>query len=556
MIEKVEQRRAIKRQVRAALLAEEQQQSPPPQVLEVPDETEPWTPPANAHPEIRLLDFVRGAWRILEPAVPFVDGWHINLLCEHLEALSTNRLAERDLLINEPPGSSKSLITAVFWPAWEWTWAPWTRWLTTSYDEGLALRDAVRTRTLMQSVWYQRLINEPWEFSSDQNVKGYYTNDRTGWRIARGIHGQITAHHAHRVLVDDPHNVTKSESDTVREGTITILRETFPSRVLPGGCTVIIGQRVHEEDASAEWMERKKGRVHHIEIQEEFEPDETRKTPDCTLRGGKHDIRTYEGELLTPERYPNEVIEQRKIDLGPYAYSAQFQQRPTPRAGMVLNPAWFVQTPDGLQRNAVDIIMTFDLNFSEKDSSDWTVGMVGAVERTAVLPRMHIVDVMRDHLPEEKHVTTLGEWILLWQPLMVGIEKRAFEKQGATKDLCRQLMIFLEQRGFTTTIEPVEADTDKVSRAQIIPGRAARGLITVDRHASWWPKLSREMSMFPKSEHDDQVDTLAYLVRMAVEKLAKVRGQRALLGHSAPMSMTEAPPPSQDWQLATASGLR
>src|SRR3954469_1218719 len=40
-------------------------------------ETEPWTPPPDAHPELRLFDFVRGAWRVLEPAVPFVDGWHI-----------------------------------------------------------------------------------------------------------------------------------------------------------------------------------------------------------------------------------------------------------------------------------------------------------------------------------------------------------------------------------------------------------------------------------------------------------------------------------------------
>ncbi len=75
---------------------------------------EPWTPPPDAHPEIDLVDFVEDAWRILEPSEKFVPGWHIDELCAHLQALSTNRLPERNLLINEPPGSSKSLITVVF----------------------------------------------------------------------------------------------------------------------------------------------------------------------------------------------------------------------------------------------------------------------------------------------------------------------------------------------------------------------------------------------------------------------------------------------------------
>ena len=63
--------------------------------------------------------------------------------------LVTGKLPEPNLLVNTPPGSSKSLIASVFWPAWEWLWAPWTRWLTSSYDDALALRDAVRTRTLI-----------------------------------------------------------------------------------------------------------------------------------------------------------------------------------------------------------------------------------------------------------------------------------------------------------------------------------------------------------------------------------------------------------------------
>lgn len=525
----------------------------------LPEETEPWSPPPDAHPDIRLLDFVRGAWRILEPSERFVEGWHINQLCDHLEAISTHRLLEPNLLINQPPGTSKSLIVMVLWPAWEWTWAPWIRWLTTSYDEKLALRDAVKTRTLMHSEWYQRRVQEPWEFQGDQNVKGYYANDRTGWRIATSVNGGVTAHHAHRVVVDDPHNVNKVESEAVRSATLTTLKETFPSRVLPGGTRVIIGQRVHEEDATADWLEREGPKIHHIEIKEERELPDPRKpeTADkvCSLTGGIHDLRHTEGELLTPERYGRDTIEQRKIELGPYAYSAQYQQSPTPRSGMMLDVGWFPQTPR-LEAATVDLVMTFDLNYSDAETSDWTVGMLGAVEKSAVLPRIHIIDVLRAHAHESKHEVLLGDWILLWRPVLVGIEKRAFEKEGATRDLITRLTAYLEERNFSTTFEPITADTDKVTRAMIIPGRAKAGLVTVDKHARWFPQFQREVTSFPKGSHDDQVDTLAYLIRIVVEKLVAIRAKQGLIGKSVQVEIADGAKPSADWQRATAAGIR
>jgi predicted phage terminase large subunit-like protein len=537
-------------------------------------ETEPWTPPADAHPNIALHAFVEAAWRILEPAVPFVDSWHLGLLCGHLEAISTGRLLEANLLVNTPPGSSKSLIASVFWPAWEWTWAPWTRWLTSSYDDALALRDAVRTRTLMQSEWYRRQIAEPWLFSSDQNVKGYYTNDKTGWRVATSMGGGNTGWHCHRLVIDDPHSVKKAESDAVREATLAAWREVFPSRVLPGGVRVMVGQRTHEEDATADWLSREGQDIHHIELKMEHEaPRAATRHPEghvltegdqssprhgavCTLTGEPHDQRTHEGDLLIPERFPRVVIERRKIELGSYAYSSQFQQSPTPRAGALLNPAWFPQTPQ-LERSTVDLVAAFDLNYSDADTSDWTVGLLGAVERTPVLPRIHLVAGFAEHLSEERHVEHIGEWLCLWRPVLVGIEKRAFEREGATRDLCRQLLAYCEERGFSLSLEPIECDGDKISRAMIIPGRAKAGLITADKRAPFWTRLAKQMSQFPRSAHDDDVDALAHLVRLVVEKLERLRNLGGLLGKSAQVvvedSVDDARP---DWAKAAMAGLR
>jgi predicted phage terminase large subunit-like protein len=129
-------------------------------------------------------------------------------------------------------------------------------------------------------------------------------------------------------------------------------------------------------------------------------------------------------------------------------------------------------------------------------------------------------------MDEQRHDVALAEYIDVWRPTLVGIEKRV-NSQGATRDLVRRIMGLIDHK--SCNIEPVEADADKVTRAQIISGRAKAGLISVDRKAVWWHALSSEMSRFPRSAHDDRVDALAYVVRLAVERLAKVRALRVML---------------------------
>ena len=78
-----------------------------------------------------LHEFVVQSWFILEPGTPFVDGIHVEAICLHLQAVSEGRIA--NLIINVPPGHAKSLLTAVFWPAWVWIDNPQIRWLFASY---------------------------------------------------------------------------------------------------------------------------------------------------------------------------------------------------------------------------------------------------------------------------------------------------------------------------------------------------------------------------------------------------------------------------------------
>ena len=72
--------------------------------------------------ELSLAEFVKAAWHVIEPGQPYIHNWHVDFICAHLEAITRGDAgmpnsfdtAYNRLLINIPPGTSKSLITAVF----------------------------------------------------------------------------------------------------------------------------------------------------------------------------------------------------------------------------------------------------------------------------------------------------------------------------------------------------------------------------------------------------------------------------------------------------------
>ncbi len=101
--------------------------------------------------EGNLIDFVKYVWPIVEPAIPFIEGWPLSAIAEHLQAVTRGEI--RRLLINVPPGFSKSLLTDVFWPAWEWGPQnhPSYRYVCASYSNHLTERDNMRCRNVVMN---------------------------------------------------------------------------------------------------------------------------------------------------------------------------------------------------------------------------------------------------------------------------------------------------------------------------------------------------------------------------------------------------------------------
>jgi predicted phage terminase large subunit-like protein len=305
-----------------------------------------------------LVKFIEHAWHVVEPSTPYVHGTHIQLVADHLEAVTKGQI--RNLLINLPPRHMKSLTVSVFWPVWEWIAAPHRRWLFASYAASLSIRDSLKCRRLIGSPWFQERWGDRLKLTSDQNEKMRFENDKTGCRIATSVGGSATGEGGDRVVVDDPHNVSERESDSIRRATLTWWDETMSTRLNDPktGAKVIVMQRIHEKDLSGHVLEQ--GGYVHLCLPAEFDPAHR-----CTTILNLKDERMVEGELLWPERISRSEIADFKLRLGPAGYAGQFQQRPAPAGGNRFKQEWF-----RYYRTAQPGSLSYPLSLREK-GADW-----------------------------------------------------------------------------------------------------------------------------------------------------------------------------------------
>ena len=267
-----------------------------------------------------LKAYLRYAWHLIEPVTPFVDGWHIDAICEHLQAVTVGDI--RKLVITVPPRHGKSGIISVMWPTWAWARAPALRWIFASYAADLATRDAVRSRRIIESEWYQARWGGTFRLSGDQNVKTRYENDKTGYRLTTSVGGSVTGEGGDVLVADDPHNIKRIYSQTDRKSVIQWWDEVMSTRLNDPktSARVIIMQRCHREDLVGHVLEQ--GGYEHLNLPAEAEERTVVRMP-ISRTEKKREV----GEMLWPERYPREVVDNLRVEMGSYAAAAQLQHR-------------------------------------------------------------------------------------------------------------------------------------------------------------------------------------------------------------------------------------
>lgn len=320
-----------------------------------------------------LSGFIEEGWHVLEPNKLFVPNWHIDLICDHLEAITHGKFLEMGLpnrlLVNVPPGTMKSLIISVFWPAWEWgpMRLPSMRFINTSYSDTYVVRDSRRMRDLVMSPWFQALWGDHVELK--RSGERSFSNTRTGSRDGVPF-GSLTGGRGDRLVIDDPHSTETAESDAERRRTVRIFLESVPLRVNDAreSAIIVVMQRLHPKDVSGIIKEKKLDYI-HLNLPMEFEADNR-----CVTPLGE-DPRTEEGELLFSERFPRDVVERDKKSLGSYGTAGQFQQRPAPREGGLFKRHWFADRIVGAAPRGLTEVRHWDLASTKKSNSPRTAGV-------------------------------------------------------------------------------------------------------------------------------------------------------------------------------------
>lgn len=444
-----------------------------------------------------LFEFIKVTWDVLEPGRKFVEGWAIEAVCEHLEAVSRGEI--RRLLINIPPGCMKSLTCNVFWPAWMWGPAgkPQSRFIGASYADTLSLRDNRKFRILLQSAIYQELWGDCFKLSDDQNEKRNIGNNKTGLKLATSVSGVGTGERADYFIIDDPHNVKEADSDAKREAALLWFSEVVPSRLNDPKKDVImcIMQRVHEGDVSGLILEKELG-YDHLCLPMEYEHDHPFKSKTSIHFS---DPRTEDGELLWPERFgvdelENDLKPQMRAVGGTYAEAGQLQQRPSPRGGGDFKEEDF-KIVDEVPPGRGITVRAWDLAATEKKTSAYTAG----VKMTRVGNIVYVEHVIRGQwgpagVEDQLKVTAS----LDGYSVMVSIPQ---DPGQAGKAQVRSLAGLLH--GYDVRSSPESGD--KRERARPLAAQAEHGNLRLVR-GSWNHDFIQEAIKFPAGKFKDQID--------------------------------------------------
>jgi predicted phage terminase large subunit-like protein len=462
-----------------------------------------------------LHEFVKAAWHVIEPGVPFVDGFHIQAICEHLQAITEGKI--RYLLINIPPRHAKSTIVSVLWPCWEWIRSPQEKFLCASYSGILSTRDNLKARRLITSPWYQDRWGDIVQLTGDQNQKTRFENTATGYRIASSVGGTATGEGGSRLILDDPHSAQEAQSDKMRASALEWFDVVWSTRLNnpQRDAMVTIMQRLHEQDVSGRIMEL--GGWEHLCLPAEWDGIKRK-----TLLGS-YDKRTTEGELLWPERFGEKELKRLKSLLGDYGVAGQLQQLPAPSGGGILKPDRFRLWPNIKALPPMEyILQSYDTAFTAATHNDPTACSVWGLFYWEGCYNVMLIDAWHDHLEyPDLRARVIREWTAKYAGDKTDPTNKArspdlclIEKKGSGQSLLQDL-----GQAKIVVAEYNPGNADKISRAHMITPLLDAGLVWIpeskrgDTWPTWADAMMQQLSRFPNAENDDYADSLTQALR-------------------------------------------
>lgn len=486
----------------------------------------------DAVQQLGLQAFVQIAWSQLEPSIPYVHNWHIEEICKHLEAVSRGEISR--LIINVPPSTSKSILTCVLWPLWQWTWQPSTKWMFASFDATLSVRDARKMRTVLESSWWKERWPNVVIPRGASAAWSEFENNAGGFRFSTSIGGPGTGRHGNCKVIDDPHKPMKMDgtvevSSTEIEAANDWHANTWSSRnVDPKNVKeVLIMQRLSMRDLTGYlvglWTAAGLP-FEHLRLPMRYEA-----TSPCRTRVGG-DRRTVDRELLDLNRMSEASVREAEIGLRTDRnIAAQLQQRPVPRGGNTIKDHWLrhygpcslgckdrqcpgpvFELPPPVADMRIE--SSWDLTFTGKSTSDYVCGQVwGFWKHYAVL-----LDQVRDQMTFSETLRAFermaDKWPTCWKKR---VEKAA--NAEAMRNVLEKKIVGIDLEG------PKGSKGDYLEASQ--PLFEAGVVIYPSPKLNPWVEVVNfsEILNFPTAPNDDTVDATTHaLYQMAKGSMVSI----------------------------------
>jgi len=451
--------------------------------------------------EMSFYEFFKAAWIVVEPSVPLSTNWHHKYICDLLQEECERVIAQKpktkDVIINVPFRSTKSLIVTVMFPVWAWIKSPKLRFITSSYSATLSIELATKSRDIIFSDWFKRRWGDVFHIKKDQNLKERYENNFVGMRRATSVGGTVTGQGGDFLIVDDPLSPQMASSATERENANEWYRTTFYSRLNQPdiGVRIIIMQRVHEEDLTGFLLGREtRLKYKHICI--------PAKSGDNNIKPAYlEEFYDKDTGLFWEDRFSQSTLDDYRSALGSYGYAGQLQQTPTPLDSGMIHKDWFkvdrYRVEDAIVNFVIDPAYTAD---QKNDPS-------ALLAYTYKDNKWQIVDCVNVYKEFPDLVKFIQQWV---QKNGYTNRSRIYvEPKASGKSIVQTLV---RETGLNVK-EDKPPTKDKVARVSDVSASLESGRVSI-LNGDWNDEFLDQLAKFPAAKHDDMVDCLV----MAVNK--------------------------------------
>ena len=435
-----------------------------------------------------LTSFIERSFYELNPQTKLILCPHIEVIAAKLEACRQGKI--RRLIINLPPRSLKSHCVTVAFPAFLLGHNPAAQIICASYGQDLADKLARDCRTLMSSAFYRHLFPASVLSTEKQAVNDFMTTSQ-GFRMATSVGGVLTGRGADFMILDDPLKPEDALSETRRNGANEWYNNTLLSRLnsKEKGVIIIVMQRLHQDDLVGHVLEQEAWDTLSFPAIAEEEEVHDYETP-----YGRRAFSRKQGEALQPERENLKVLAAVRKSTGEYNFLSQYQQNPAPMGGVMVKNEW-LQYYDSLPERFAMICQSWDTANKSGELNDYSVCTTWGV----LDQKYYLLNVYRDrhNYPDLKR--KVKELADRYHPNTILIEDKASGTQ-LIQDLKRDGVFSIK------AYEPPPG-TDKIMRLHAQTAEIENGRILLPRSAPWLAEYVRELTSFPGSKYDDQVDS-------------------------------------------------